>query len=250
MWLAREQVRRFFQAIDKTEEWAENNYYRQQISQQGAELIPADRFWRDFVEHVAAGSVGPFLSGEFLHATSSLAEMLCALAVLDLPFEGAAPSQRGQGIGVVLRANSPMIVFHQQIAQVGEITEPLGVLVSQNYFRADDRYRYENNEQHDKYVGDELLVHTVYVCQVVADQPGLVGPRARAARADPPRRDPGSRRVRDPRSSTSTSRRVGTHSIEYAFYFPAPGRLRALPDPRGQARGAGGVRRADARSRS
>src|SRR5690606_7083073 len=147
---AREQVRRFFAPLDKTEEWAGNNYYRRRIAEQGPELIRVNAFWRDFAGHVAAGSPGPFLSGHFVRATGCFAEMLCALAVLDLPFVATPPVRELDGARASFRAETPMIVFHEQITPVEPSDQRLGVLVSQNYFRADDRYRYENNERHDK----------------------------------------------------------------------------------------------------
>jgi hypothetical protein len=178
---AREEVRRFFQTLDKTEEWAENNYYRRRIAEQGPELISVNAFWRDFARHISAGSPGPFVSGQFVRANGCFAEMLSALAVLDLPFEAAAPERRID-TRAHLRAKTPMIVFHEQLSAVEPSEQKIGVLVSQNYFRADDRYRYENNEQHDKYVTGELLVHTVYVCQVVLTNPSSSAHKLPAAR--------------------------------------------------------------------
>jgi hypothetical protein len=224
---AREQVRRFFQPLDKTEEWAENNYYRRRIAEQGPELIGVNAFWRDFADHTAAGSQGPFLSGHFVRATSCFAEMMCALAVLDLPFDATAPERTFDG-QARLRARSPMIVFHQQLAAVTPSEQRIGVLVSQNYFRADDRYRYEDNERHDKYVSGELLVHTVYVCQVV-----LTNPSSSAHKLD--------LLVQIPRGAVPVANGFetrdlhvhlpprGTHAIEYSFYFPAPGRFEHFP---------------------
>jgi hypothetical protein len=224
---AREEVRRFFQPLDKTEEWAENNYYRRRIAEQGPELIGVNAFWRDFASYVAAGSQGPFSSGHFVRATSCFAEMMCALAVLDLPFDALAPERTFDG-QARLRARSPMIVFHQQLAAVTPSEQRIGVLVSQNYFRADDRYRYEDNERHDKYVSGELLVHTVYVCQVV-----LTNPSSSAHKLD--------LLVQIPRGAVPVANGFetrdlhvhlpprGTHAIEYSFYFPAPGRFEHFP---------------------
>ena len=35
------------------------------------------------------------------------------------------------------------------------------ILVSQHFYRADDRYRHENNERFQKYVTEEFLPHVV-----------------------------------------------------------------------------------------
>jgi hypothetical protein len=70
-----------------------------------------------------------------------------------------------------LTAGSPMIVFHEEIRQTGDIVEQTPILVSQNFFRHGDRYRQVDNERLDKFVTEEFLVHTVYGCQVVITNP-------------------------------------------------------------------------------
>ncbi|MFO7562079.1 MAG: hypothetical protein R6X02_05505 [Enhygromyxa sp.] len=225
---AREQIRRFFQPLDKTQEWAENNYYRRKIAEQGPELISVNAFWRDFAEHVAAGSPGPFLSGHFVRATSCFAELLCALAVLDLPFTATPPERELDESRATFRAQTPLIVFHEQITPTEPGEERLGVLVSQNYFRADDRYRYEDNERHDKYVTGEFLIHTVYICQIV-----LTNPSSSAHKLDLLVQIPqGAIPVGDGFETRDLHVHLqprGTHAIEYSFYFPTPGRFEHFP---------------------
>jgi hypothetical protein len=222
---AREQTRRFYQSVDKTEEWAENNYYRRRIAEQGPALIRVNAFWRDFAEH---DGYTPFASRHFVRATSCLAEMLCVLAVLDLPFEATLPTTTLEQAKLTLRATTPLLVFTRQIAAVELDEQGIGVLVSQSYFRADDRYRYENNERHDKYVGDELLVHTLYICRVVLTNPSSSShkldllvqiPRGALAIAN-------GFQTRDLHVQLAPH---GTHAIEYSFYFPAPGRFEHFP---------------------
>ena len=70
-----------------------------------------------------------------------------------------------------MAAKSPAIVFHEEIRQAKPAEGETPVLVSQNFFRLDDRYRVVNNQQVDKYVTDEFLVQTVYGCQIVVTNP-------------------------------------------------------------------------------
>jgi hypothetical protein len=227
----REQVQRHFRATDKTEEWAENNYYRRKIAEQGPELIPVNAFWRDFADHVAShgsGSARPFLSGQFVRATSCFAEMLSALAVLDLPFEAQPPSTSLTDARLSLRANTPLIAFSEQIVPVQPSSRHIGVLVSQNYFRADDRYRYEGNERHDKYVEGELLVHTIYVCQVVLTNPSSSAHKLELLLQIPRGALPVTNgfATRDIHLHLSPH---GTHAVEYSFYFPHAGEFMHFP---------------------
>jgi hypothetical protein len=228
---AREQVQRHFRAADKTEEWAENNYYRRRLADQGPELIPINAFWREFSDHVAAHgttSARPFLSGQFLRATSCFAEMLCALAVLDLPFEAQAPSTSLTDARLNVRANTPLIAISEQIVPVEPSSRHIGVLVSQNYFRADDRHHFEGNERHDKYVEGELLVHTIYVCQVVLTNPSSSAHKLELLLQIPRGALPVTNgfATRDIHLHLSPH---GTQAIEYSFYFPSAGEFVHFP---------------------
>ena len=87
----RDQARRFFQKLDRTKEWAEDNYYHLPIEQQLADLVTVNDFWADYAQH--AGD-GPFLSQAFPQATRNFTEMMLALAVMDLPFKAGQHQEK------------------------------------------------------------------------------------------------------------------------------------------------------------
>ncbi len=64
-----------------------------------------------------------------------------------------------------------MIVLHEEIEPAKAIAENSAILVNENFYRHDDRYRYENGERFDKFITDEFVIHTVYGCQVVVTNP-------------------------------------------------------------------------------
>ena len=68
-----------------------------------------------------------------------------------------------------------MILFQEQIreAEMADAKDGEGspILLTQNFFRADDRYKMVQGEQRDKFVKDEFLTHVVYGCQVVLTNP-------------------------------------------------------------------------------
>ena len=116
------------------------------------------------------------------------------------------------------------------------------MLVAQHFFRADDRYRQENNERIDKYVTEEFLPRVVYGAEVVLTNPGgnrqklavlLQIPHRRAARGQ---RLLHARRVRG-------ARPYSTQRLEYYFYFPGTGKYPALPGDRCAQRPGGRRRR-------
>ncbi|HEX7900588.1 MAG TPA: hypothetical protein VF950_22680 [Planctomycetota bacterium] len=215
----RKTAQALYRALDKTQEWAENNYYKLPIDQQGPELVTINRFWRDYARH---DGTTPFLSPHLAEASRSLTEILCALAVLDLPFEAKKPATSYDGARMKFTAKSLTAVFHRQIRPAEPSADKVPVLVSQNFLRDDDRERYEGEESFDKYVTEEFLVHTVYVCQVV-----LTNPTSSTHKLDlllqiplgalPAKNGFYTKGIHVELSSYATE----TH--EYAFYFPVAG---------------------------
>ncbi|MCA9145386.1 MAG: hypothetical protein KDB05_21465 [Planctomycetales bacterium] len=219
------EVAALYQLLDKTQEWAENNYYQLPIEEQLAGLVSVNAFWRDYAEH---DPQQPFRSINFAEASRNFTEMMLALSVLDLPFEAAEHKTNFAGGKMTLTAGSPMIVFHEEIREASEVVEQTPILVSQNFFRYDDRYRVENNERLDKFVTDEFLVHTVYGCQVV-----LTNPTSSPQKLDVLLQVPlGSIPVlngHETRSVQLDLQPYNTQTLEYHFYFPAAGRYPHYP---------------------
>jgi len=164
----RDETRRFFQKLDKTQEWAENNYYHLPIEQQVAELVKVNAFWGDYA---ANDGKTPFLSKAFPETVSNFTEMMLALAVLDLPFKAVAHKEKMEGVSYTLQAGSPLLLFRREISEGTRDKGPDSVLVAQHFFRADDRERIENGERFDKLVTGEFLPRVVYGAQVVLTNP-------------------------------------------------------------------------------
>ncbi|MCA8923206.1 MAG: hypothetical protein KDD82_15430 [Planctomycetes bacterium] len=223
--LGRSSLTALYRAPEKTQELAEQNYYRVLLEQQGPELITPNAFWRDFAAH----REGPFCSAHFVRATNRLCEMLCALALLDLPFDAEKPEVSFQGGRCTLRAGTPLLVFHEEIKPTVPAEEPVPILVSQNFFRADDRYRYdETGEQRDNYVRDEFLTHVVYLSQVVLTNPTSSPQKLELLLQIPRGAIPVAAGFRT-RGRTLLLSSYQTESIEFAFYFPEPGEFPYYP---------------------
>jgi hypothetical protein len=223
---ARERAqRRFFQKLDQTKEWAENNYYHLPIEQQNADLVPASVFWADYAAHDGSA---PFLSEHFTAATRTFTEMMLALAVLDLPFEAAAHQETLEGLRYALSAASPLVVFHREILEAERAGEPGDVLVAQHFFRADDRYRFENNERFDQYVDGEFLPHVVYGAQVVLTNPKGNRQKLQVLLQIPMGAIPVNNGFYT-RGVHVALEAHATQTIEYFFYFPATGTFPHYP---------------------
>ncbi|MFP6658498.1 MAG: hypothetical protein VB853_09980, partial [Pirellulales bacterium] len=69
----RARARQLYTKLDKTQEWAENNYYRLPIEQQNAELVGVSAFWNDFAAHDPRQ---PFYSVHLADASRNFPEMM------------------------------------------------------------------------------------------------------------------------------------------------------------------------------
>lgn len=222
----RQSMRQLYRKLDKTWEWAENNYHHLTIDQQNAELVAVNAFWKDFAQHDPAT---PFLSRNFAEASRNFPEMLLALAVLDLPFEPGKHQTQYDGPKMTLKPTTSVVVFHEEVRgnEIAAVPHP-SVLVSQNFFRHGDRTRQENGESVDKYVVDEFLIQTVYGCQVVLTNPTSSRQKINALLQIPNGAMPvlNSQATRTVHLSLEP---YNTQTLEYHFYFPAPGQAAHFP---------------------
>jgi len=215
----RKRARRHFQKLDKTEELVENNYYRLPIERQVAGLITVNDFWSDYAAH---DGKTPFLSEHLAQPTGSFAEMMFALSVVDLPFESQKHETKAEGASYTMQAASPLVVFHQEIRESEAAADKTPILVSQHFFRADDRYRHENNERFEKYVTEEFLRHVVYGCQVILTNPNANRQKLSLLLQIPKGAIPVNSGFYTKGRQVSLEP-YATQTMEYYFYFPETG---------------------------
>ena len=211
--------RRLYVKLDKTQEWAENNYYHLPIERQNSDLIKINKFWRDYA---AADPAEPFLSTSFTQAAGSFSEMMFALSVLDLPLENAEVKTDVEDRTAVLSSKAPIIVFHQEFKSVEPHDENTTILVSQNFFRKGDQYRMVEGQRVDKFVAAEFLIHTVYGCQIVVTNPTSTPQKLDLLLQTPV----GSLPVSGGQRTQSVPMELKPYHAEtlvYYFYFPAAG---------------------------
>jgi hypothetical protein len=222
---AREVVRQLYRKLGPADEWVENNYYDLPIEQQVAALVDANGFWKDYA---AAADKEDFLSKHLAEATGNFAEMMLVLAALDLPFEAAEHKVTFTDGTMRLIPGNDVVVFHKQVSEAASVSERPVILVSQNFFAHNDRYRYENNERFDKFVTEAFEAGRVYGCQVV-----LTNPTSTRRKVDVLTQIPaGALPVL--RGMTTRTRHMAlepysTQTFEYFFYFPGAGEFEHYP---------------------
>jgi hypothetical protein len=215
--LARERVQQLYLKVDKTEEWAENNYYHIPIANQNANLIPVSAFWKDYAN---AASKPGFLSTNLAEPSRNFSEMMLALGVLDLPFASPKLDVKHADGKISFTAPGSMVVFHRETAEAPLDQAKTPILVSQNFFRASDRYTYVDNERTDKYIADEFLTHVVYGCQVVVTNPTSSRQKLDVLVQIPQGAIPVNNSLYTRGIHTDVDS-FQSKSIEYYFYFPS-----------------------------
>ena len=218
-------VRQLFRKLDPTMEWAENNYYKLPIAQQTADLVPVNAFWADYAAH--ASDTG-FLSQHLTAPARNFTEMMFALSVLDLPFEAPKHDVKFAGGKMTLNPAGRFIAFHEEVRPADGAGGQVPILVSQNFYRPGDRFREENGEKLDKFVTGEFVAHTVYRCQVVVTNPTSSRQKLSVLTQLPAGSMPlaGARYTRSVPLDLEPYR---THTIDYQFYFPRPGKFAHFP---------------------
>ncbi len=221
----RERYRALYSAMEKTREWVENNYYELPIEQQTSDLVAVSAFWRDYAERDPAA---PFLSSNLAEASRNFHEIMLALAVLDLPFTAGEHKVEQDGAKLVLTAAGPAVVFHKEVTLVEPQQEAPPLLVSQNFFRLDDRFRMIDNERVDKFVTGEFLTQVVYGCQVVVTNPASSRQRLDVLLQVPEGAVP-VERTKYLKTYSLALEPYNTATLEYYFYFPAKGAFEHFP---------------------
>ena len=221
----RQQVRQLYKKLEKTKEWVENNYYKQLIQLQQADLVKVDAFW---AEYARWDSKEGFLSGQLVEAGDSFTEMMLALAVLDLPFEAGEHAYRYEDGGLVIEAASDALVFHKQVQPIeGEVEEEV-LLVNQRFFAQNDRYTYEHNEKIDKFVADDFEKGRVYGCKLVLTNPTSTARKVDVLQQIPAGAIPVLRGMKTG-SRHAVLEAYSTQAQEYFFYFPEAGTFPHFP---------------------
>ena len=222
---SRKELQQYYQRIKPTQEWVESNYYRLPIEQQDRELIRINRFWRDLALHQGDGA---FLSPYFPESCRNFTEMMLALSVLDLPFEDPEHEVVYEDDSMRLTPRSDLIAFFEQVRPStfdrGETT----VLISENFYRNDDRYRTVEGRQSENFVRKEFLPHVLYGGQIVITNPTSAPQEIDLLIQIPQGALPvmGSHETRTRQLDMAA---FSTETLEYYFYFPTPGDFEHYP---------------------
>jgi len=219
------QKRQLYRRVGQVKEWVENNYYHLPIEQANAGLVGVNAFWKDYA---AWDGQGGFLSGNFAEASHNFPEIMFALAVLDLPFQAGEHGVKLDGGAMTVTPAGNAVFFHEEITEAASVPKAQEILVSQNYYRAGQQYKYIDGEQVDNFVTDEFLVGEVYACHVVVTNPTSAKRKLQVLVQTPRGSIPlaGGRYAKAFYIELEPYR---TQTFDYFFYFPKAGKFAHFP---------------------
>ena len=215
-----------YRTVQKTKLLVEHDWWHRRREQATADIVAPNRFWLDYA---TAPAGQPFASAALVEASTSTLEMLMALAVLDLPFTPGKHEVTANGNQRTLRAASPLLLVRKEVAKAEPAAaDQAPLLLGQNCFRLDDRYRFVDGERRDAFVSDEFLVDVAYGCQVVVTNPTSQKRTAEVLLQIPAGALPVQKGFWT-KGVPVTLEPYATATVEYAFYFPAAGDFAHYP---------------------
>jgi hypothetical protein len=219
--LASAEQRQLYRRVGQVKEWVENNYYHLPVEQAVAGLVGVNAFWKDYA---AFDGEGDFLSGNFAEASHNFPEIMLALSVLDLPFQAGEHEVKLDGGAMTITPAGNAIFFHEEITEAASVPKAQEILVSQNYYRAGQQYKFIDGEQVDNFVTDEFLVGEVYACHVVVTNPTSAKRKLQVLVQVPRGAIPlaGGRYTKAFYIELEPYR---TQTFDYFFYFPQAGKF-------------------------
>jgi len=221
----RAQARSLFRGPGSTRPYLERNYWQRTRIQSGADLIQPNEFWLDYA---MATEGEAFLSTHLPQASGNLAEVLMALAVLDLPFEAEEPAASTQGDRLEINPANALLLASREIKPARPAVDALPLLLSQDFFRADDRYRYAGGLRTDKAVAGEFVTGVAYGGKLVLSNP-TSAPRRLELLYQIPVGALSLQRGSETRGQELDLGPYATQSLEYFFYFPEAGDFAGYP---------------------
>ncbi len=220
----REKVVSLYRRLPPTREWIEQDYYHNPPGTPTGDFVQTNRFWRDYANHDG----GTFLSPYFAEAHRSFAEMMFALAVLDLPEKANEQKFDYADGSMTLTADGPMIAFHQQVRPAILNRGNTTILISENFYQKNDRFRHEDGIQYDKFIIDKFLAHTLYGGQVVITNPTST-PSAIELLVQIPKGSVAASGSQETRTIQMQLDAFSTKTFDYYFYFPTAGNFGHYP---------------------
>ena len=163
-----------FEEVESTSEYRETHYFKV-ITENSSSLVNLNRYWCDYSRHLISATKNPFLSQNFTDCSEDERASFFVLCTLELPMStpGGHAFRPDDQRGVLISANSPLLLFKKEI-------KPCGLDLTRSDIMVIHRYKEETGAQNAKEEEsgkpDEFLASTAYACEVVITN---VAPKAK-----------------------------------------------------------------------
>lgn len=154
-----------FENVKKTQEFRETEYHPQiRISGSPASLTSNNRFWVDLFEYlVGQKTLKGFLSGNFVNATATVAEMVATLIFNDISFE--ASNYQITEKSELVTQDSGVIVLLQQLTEATLAPNP-GIMQQTKILN----WKGENVHQAPEYLARESYSTEITLINLMNEQ--------------------------------------------------------------------------------
>ncbi|MDA1045217.1 MAG: hypothetical protein O3C57_08350, partial [Verrucomicrobia bacterium] len=218
---AKAQEKRLYRKLPLTKEWAEQNYYNLRARADVPERLPPSTFWKDLADGL---TLPPSLPG----AHRNLTEIIAALAISDLRFKAPEVVEDRDGARLTLTVAVPALLISEEVLPAEASKDARPLLLSQQFYRPDDMFRFEGNEQIEKFVTGEFVRRVVYGGRVTLTNPTASRRRMSVLLQIPVGAVPLQNGFyTDDR--TLLLEPYTTQKIDYFFYFPEAGTFAQYP---------------------
>ena len=222
-------VEKHYEKMENTKEYVEGFYYKQSTIYVDPSIVPNSPFWEAFAKHNLSNASAPFLSRDFICCTHSLSEMLFCLSVLSIPMSGASFTVEEREGGFVLRAKTPVMVFHKLLLEGNAPDAKESLAVVQKYVDMSNRWVTVRGERVERYMEvNEFLAQQPYMCKVIVTNMES-RPRSLSLLYQIPS---GSYPLSDSFTLRTEAVKVSPYStstFSYCFYFPSVGDFTHYP---------------------
>ena len=222
-------VEKHYEKMETTKEYVEGFYYKQSTMYVDPSIVPNSPFWEAFAKHNLGDASAPFLSRDFIYCTHSLSEMLFCLSVLSIPLSEASFVVEEREGGFVLRAETPVMVFHKLLLEGNAPDAKESLAVVQKYVDMSNRWVTVRGERVERYMEvNEFLAQQPYMCKVIVTNMES-RPRSLSLLYQIPS---GSYPLSDSFTLRTEAVKVSPYStttFSYCFYFPSVGEFTHYP---------------------
>ncbi len=215
----------FYRQVSPTRRYVEHNYWHRTIHNTTANMIGINRFWSDFAAHDPSE---PFVSVNFFETTDSVAEMILALSVLDLPFVPSKHKVVQTPAEAQMRAEAPLILVKREIDDLEPSLGHEPILANQSFFKVSDPTMEVDGQTRQKAITGEFLPGEAYGCRLVISNPTQVRQKLSVLVQIPS----GSIPLKNTLVTTGEEFFLDgyrTRTFTYYFYFPQVGTFSLYP---------------------